>query len=836
MDYQGKTYPHIRMSGFGWALLAGLWLGMAACTSSGDPGARDTGDMTGEGQTGGGLEVDDEDIIAALECAAPSEANFIVHGTLPLPRGLWRPDSDNRSPFALVGSDNRTIVTQCDVVSLYPNPADGVAVVEISAMVQQPLPPPAGTSLIFPVAWMPFKEGEMAFDADLRAMLGTTGSLRLVTHDVFGHTYEADLFEKVVSNAMQAPKTRSGQVAHGYRTHEVLLPTAAVSGAEGTMPHMMGVHSYVTVYHKQGFFSLDLHIHNGMDGLDKSSTDDDALQEIYFDQLDLVLPSGWSASTLQDSPSQGLPNLQSDGTHLPLIDSLSDGKLHVMPSQSRLVRRLVVYRDQDRDAALSSLGQETLAFCLPGLTPTGKQRWSWWNRGTARYLGQTRALPDLSFLGLNNLRGQLESEYALRSSQVASGSAGNYPLKSPALGWAQPWGVSYGGMSGGDEINIFDGLRTAATASQKGYALALLAARCYFDRQPTSLFDANGEPTSVEDILLPTGTDERYANGTFYIQPSSSSDPFGFNEAPTFQTTAVQAAGLTPAYEETLTSWMPIDIQHYIRFTRNLKILAWLGNDALAKDQLLAAAEIFRLGFHEHTNSSSGYVQGTGLRSRMDYVVDFPGQGVDFQRSEGWGTDTAVCAYALGDSSTRSRLYPWFEIIAETIEAGQSTCSGNIMATYIGKTLDGQAYIRMVGHSSYADNALQGMRNSVFQGRDPELAERLANMIVKNAYAQISPGFWDPETDQPYGYVGVGPVGMARDYCNDIPDWARSTYSKTSYYSSLAYAYEYSGDSIFLFRASQMLGGGDLLTLLQEQGEYQLELSAGMLAMLQAGM
>ncbi|HIF42099.1 MAG TPA: hypothetical protein EYQ74_13530 [Planctomycetes bacterium] len=809
---------------------------MTACTTSGDSGAGDTGSTTGEGQTGGGLEVDDDDIIAALECAAPSEANFVVHGTLPVPRGLWRPNTDTRSPFALVGADNRTLVTQCDVVSLYPNPADGAAVVEISAMVQQPVPPPAGTTLSFPVAWMPFNEGAMAFDAGLRTMLGTAGSLRLVTHDVFGHTYEADLFEDVVSSGMQSAEVRSGQLVNGYRTHEVLLPKTAASGPEGTMPHMMGVHSYITVYHKEGFFSLDLHVHNGMDGLDKSSSADDALQEIYFDQLDLVLPSGWSASTLQDSPSQGLPSAQSDGTHLPLIESQSDGSLHVMPSQSRLVRRLVVYRDQDRAAALCALGQETLAFCVPGQTPNGSQRWSWWNRGTARYFGQARALPDLSFLGLNNLRGQLESEHALRSAQVASGSSGNYPLKSAAIGWAQPWGVAYGGMSGGDEINIFDGLRTAATASQKGYALALLTSRCYFDRQPTSLFDANGDPTGVEDILLPTGAGDRFANGTFYIQPSSSSDPYGFNDAPTFQTTAVQAAGLTPAYEEALTSWMPIDIQHYIRFTRNLKILAWLGNDALAKDQLLAAAEIFRLGFHEHTNSSGGYVQGTGLRSRMDYVVDFPGQGVDFQRSEGWGTDVAVCAYALGDAATRARLYPWFEIIAETIEAGQSTCTGNIMATYIGKTLGGQAYIRMVGHSSYADNALQGMRNSVFQGRDPGLAQRLANMIVNNAYAQISPGFWDPDTDQPYGYVGVGPVGIAREYCNDIPDWAKSTYSKTSYYSSLAYAYEYSGDSIFLFRASQMLGGGDLLTLLQDQGEYQLELSAGMLAVLQAGL
>ena len=149
---------------------------------------------------------------------------------------------------------------------------------------------------------------------------------------------------------------------------------------------------------------------------------------------------------------------------------------------------------------------------------------------------------------------------------------------------------------------------------------------------------------------------------------------------------------------------------------------------------------------------------------------------------------------------------------------------------------DGQAYIRMVGHSSYADNALQGMRNSVFLGRDRDLAQRLADMILNNAYAQISTGFWDPVANQPYAWVGVGLVGTAGEFCNEIPEWAKSPYTKPSYYSSLAYAYEYSGDSIFLFRAAQMLGGGDLLTLLREQGEYQLELSAGMLAVLQAGL
>ncbi len=808
-----------------WTLLA-----LAACTG---PQGDGQGGSTSDGQNGGGDDVKEGDLVAVLQCEAPAVSSFLLHGTVPLPRGVWDPRQSTKTPLRVVDENQRTYITQCEPVSLYPSPTDGVAVAEVTAHVQVPAGTSVGTPLSFPVAWMPFDEGTMTIQEDVRDLLGTPGSLRLVTHDVFGHTYETDLFEAVIDDQTPDHKTRTGQVVNGYRTHGVMLPTSPEGGSQGTLPHMMGVHAYVTTYHKQGFFSLDLHVHNGMDGLDKTTGDDDALLEVYFDQLDLVLPEQWQARTFQSSPSEGMPTIASDGRHLPLIAAQSDGSLHFMPRQSRFVRRLVVFRDQDRDAALAHLNHQTLGFCTEGTRADGTPLWSWWNPATARFLGQAKRLPDLSFLGLDNLRSQLVTEYTNRSAQVASGSSANYPLSSPALGWAQPWGVAYGGMTGGDEINIFDGLRTTATACQAGYALSLLTARCYMDRQPTALFDLQGRPTQVEDILVQTGSGEPYANGTFYITPSSSADPYGFNDAPTYQTTAVKAAGLEPAYADNLDSWMPIDVQHYIRYTRNLKTLSFVGNDPLAKDQLIAAAEIFRLGFHEYRNSANGYTQGTGLRTKMDYVVSYPGQGVDFQRSEGWGTDVGVCAYALGDAELRTRLYPWFERIAQTVRAGQSTCTGNIMATYIGKTLGGKAYIRMVGHSSYGDNALQGMRNSVFEGRDDSLTEQLEQMIVGNAYAQVSTGFWDNDNDQPYAYVGVGEVGQLGEYCHNIPEWAQSSYSKQSYYSSLAYAYEYTQDPLFLFRAAQMLGGGNLLSLLQAQGEYQLELSAGMLAMLQ---
>ncbi|MEE8468370.1 MAG: hypothetical protein V3T22_07945 [Planctomycetota bacterium] len=505
-----------------------------------------------------------------------------------------------------------------------------------------------------------------------------------------------------------------------------------------------------------------------------------------------------------------------------------------MPRQGRLVRRLVVYREGSRRAALAAARQEGLAFCVDGAAPGGERLWSWWNAATAGYFPQRHRLPDLSFVGLAGMRAGLEQELSLRSAQVATGSPGSYPLQSPALGWAQPWGVPYGGMTGGDEINIVDGLRTAAAASRAGYRLAQLRARTYADRQPTALYSLRGEPTTYEDLLVLEGQGAPYVNGTFYIVPSASSDPFGFEEAPTFQLEAVEVLGLEPPYQAALEHWMPIDIQHYVRHSRNWKILAWLGNDMLARDQLTAAAEIFRLGYHAYANSAYGYVQGGGLRSTIEHVAEFPGQGLDFQRGEGWGIDTAVAAYALGAQELRARFYGWFESIAQVVVEGQSDCTGNLMATKVGKMLDGEVYVRLVGHSSYADNALAGMRESVFRGQDDGRAQKLAEALVGNARAQCSPGFWSAEHGAPWTWVGVGAVDEVGDWCDDIPEWARAeTTNGVGYASSFATAFELSGDVEFLFRAAQMLGGGDLLGLLEARGLDRIETTAALLALAQ---
>ncbi len=45
---------------------------------------------------------------------------------------------------------------------------------------------------------------------------------------------------------------------------------------------MFGVHSYASAWRGKNFISLDLHVHNGLDGFDSSDERYDALQSLHF--------------------------------------------------------------------------------------------------------------------------------------------------------------------------------------------------------------------------------------------------------------------------------------------------------------------------------------------------------------------------------------------------------------------------------------------------------------------------------------------------------------------------------------------------------------------------
>jgi hypothetical protein len=367
------------------------------------------------------------------------------------------------------------------------------------------------------------------------------------------------------------------------------------------------------------------------------------------------------------------------------------------------------------------------------MAPTGQANLSWWNDLSARYFPQHHRLPRLDHVGLADMRSDLSGDFEFYAEHVKNGTMPGYPIVTPALGWAQPWGVKYGGMTGGDEVVFYDGLEVASSGSQECYKLAQLVSRMYVDRERTALYNADGEPTDVDDWLIHSDGKDYMPMDFFLLPIIPDQDIFGFSEAPTFQTEAVIAQGKVPTYQEELLSYMAIDFQHYIRYTHAHKVLAWLGNDAIAKLEISMAASCFHLGFHQYWVNWFGHVTQSALVSSISYVDDHPGWGVGFGRGQGWGTDAAVAAYAFADDHQREMYYPWFEAIVDMLEKAQADCSGIIQATPSFK------YVYRVMQSfevSIIENMLYGLRTTVFEGRDAARAEQVAQILEKSFQAQ----------------------------------------------------------------------------------------------------
>ena len=811
-----------RLGALGLALLA-------ACSAGGDSGApgAEEGMLGGAAGAAGGSR-----IIAELELVAPPQEHFLLHGTLPLPPGVVN-DGDLLTQLQVLRPGGAPAPTQVEIVSRYPNSRrDGADVVEITAFVDREVAPGERTS--YRVRVRPHRPGEFGTRHPVRSFFASPSSLVLTTHDVFGNRYKSDLLRDVRTQNGRAELLQDGELVREWKTHTVLQPSEVVEGAHGTLPHMMGVHAFVKQFSGEEFFTVDLRVHNGMAGRDTENPLDDALDDIYFDELTLRVPAGWQIISAFQDTALGEQNTEDGWSTVDLIDAQPSGAMHVMRRQGQLLRRLVIARQGAEARARAMLTCQNLAFARAGVSPEGEDYWSWWNPLTARYFPQNHRLPSFAHLDAAPLREGMRTQLAEYMGYLANGNGNNFPLVSPASGYARPWGAHYGGMTGGVEIDLFGGQLLAALASREGYRMEQLTARMYLDREPICLYELDGEPTKVEDWLR-EGNHGKYFPGLFNLQPLlPGNDPFGFGNAPTFQTEAVVAMGKVPDYQTELMAYKAIDCQHWTRYTRHLKVLAWLGNDSLAKSELRMAAEVYRLSYHEFLNSGTGIAQSWGLRYAIDSVAEHPGQGLGFGRAAGWGLDVSAAAYALADNGFRRRFYGMFSLVAQLVEDGQSDCGGYLQAQPHHSN-DGLYRIRQNYEAAICEHALRGVAESVFRGANDNRAEQIDQVMVEQAYGTISDAFWDSEHGGPHGTVAVGPHDADQPpYCGVATAvWASPELDHKYYWNSLAYAYEYTGDDAFLVKAAEMADTGNLFNYLQGNATGDVANRGVLLALMQ---
>jgi hypothetical protein len=518
---------------------------------------------------------------------------------------------------------------------------------------------------------------------------------------------------------------------------------------------------------------------------------------------------------------------------------MGGGKMHMMPSYSSFHRRLALTTFGNEVQARSIVDEEWLGFCRRGASPTGGELYSWWNHQTPAYFPQRHRLPELDFLGANQVRNKMVQAFNGSNNVLTSGNGtGNYPYDNSVLGWSHPWGVKYGGMTGGSEIYMYDGFLVAESGERRGYKHYQHAHRMYVSRQADKLYDKDGEPTCVEDWLI-NGSQGKYVHMNFYQTLLGGPDPFGVSVSPNYQRAWVSTYGMQPGYESLLTQFGPIDFQHYTRYTRAPKTLAWLGNDMLAKDDLKAAAEIFRLSYHQYETSPGGAVIGSGYLSDKNAVEGKPGTGFWFGRGESWGLDCALAAYSTGDDAYRAATRPWFQQVADTISQGQSACNGVIQSNVNNKWLGGQFRARQSIEQAITENMIYGMVASVFQGADPGRTAALDYTLGKSTQAMIGPMCWSNGANGgvgPHSHMAVAPLASNQSpYCGSLPQGGYGNgIDKYQVWSSFAYGLEKTGNSSFLTKASAMAGGsGTLWNQMVGMGFNNLENRLALLADLQ---
>lgn len=767
--------------------------------------------------------------VARVELVPPRALEFIVRATIPVPRDTY-PRLDGLSPFSVRDVDGTLRPAQTEIVSRYPHDRHGADVVEIAARVHRPESAGLQDPVQYDVVFDPHASTPLHVGGDVNDLLRDESSIRLIARDVFDNVYVlAPLRSDLPSRVM-----RAGALVREHRSHGSLMPVSPHGGADATLPHFLGVHTYVRVFDREPILELDLRIHNGHSGLSTANTDD-PLGTVYFKSLDLELPKGWLVRDAD--PDSGAGRAVRVGNHVvyPLIAPLSNGSLHVMRRQSQTTRRLVVYQNRDEGLACDYVRDANLAYARRGRNVEGEELFSWWNAATARYFPQRRRIPDLRHIPSATLRTELELRANKLSATLRTGIAPGYPILAGGLGWAHPYGVDSGGMAGGDGIVMYDGLRALEAATNAGWRALAIEHRMYTDRHPAALYNLDGEPSDYLQWTIDDWSGRWLPIWCFVTPILYAADPFGFTTAPTFQVDAVRAQHLEPAYEATLATYEPIDFEHYVRYTSTAKALVWIGNDSLAKDAIFLAAALFRMSYNELPNSQYGHYIPTGLGADENYVAAHPGIGFTFGRLESWGADSVAAAYSFADPVWRGRVRLWFGRIVDLVDRGQSQCSGIIQALKYEQLFLGQYRARQSIEQAITENMLVSVRESVMRDDDPVRMAKIDAILTKSLRAMVTYPSWSDQHHAPWQKLAVGDGDFTHPpFCDATPaNGFADAGDAYQCWSSFAYAYDITHDAFFLQRASEMAGGGPLLAALKAQGLENLENRAALLALMQ---
>jgi hypothetical protein len=374
--------------------------------------------------------------------------------------------------------------------------------------------------------------------------------------------------------------------------------------------------------------------------------------------------------------------------------------------------------------------------------------WSWWNPQTTRYFPQRTPLALWSTyrrngqVGLAALEARIGAELHRLRTLLSSGEEQPGSMSGPLMGWAHPLGVSIQGMTGGSGIEPIVGQRVVAAADARGVEALMLKHRMHACRQPDAQWNRQGQPVGPE---LWRGEKNRVPfdfRTNANMVPRSFKLPARGGPPASDQVQAVYEAGLRPPYDrgtpaksdgripgqnDALLAWWPHDGQHMVRYTSAPKALVWLANDALARDSLLHAAELFHLAFHGGRHAVESWSPGATLRVYEGLVHKHPGHGLPIGRDQAWGMDAACAAYSCATPAWREAHRGWLVRIAQLLLDGAMS-SGIVQRQVNPKVLGARHASSQTFETHFLLHAERCLIESVLEGVDPERATALLQL------------------------------------------------------------------------------------------------------------
>jgi len=728
--------------------------------------------------------------VARLELAAPRTDAFLLRACLPIERGVF-PRADGRSPFLvrMPGDTGELTRAQVEVVSRYPNgDADVVEIIApatIDEAVRKGARVTCGVYLDdggeeAPVATTPVS-------VRVAALLDPTarGRVAVRTHDVFGNTYIAELVGNPGGYGQGSIRAgKQGPFLSEQRAYATLEP-APNQGKEGApLPHLMGVHAYWTKTAIDDVVLMSMRVHNGAVAGNRAASSLEApLGIVYWTNLELVTPKEWIVVPEIADPFFGPSRVEGDVRITSIVRGNADGSLHMMGPQAQFERRFALAPLGQEAAAKSRLAFEGWAF-----PARDDQLWSWSNTKTARYFPQRTVLATIDFLkragktGKAAARAQDAATLSDQKKALETGTAFGWYVLSPVMGWAHPWFTQEQGGVGGEGIATIEGHYVAQGASQDGLASLSLGHRMNVCRQPEATYDAQGEIVGYHRWLSQDGVipfDYR-TNGGVVIPEFRL--PMRWGAPASEQVRTVVARGLRPSYDKgnpfdkegsvphdgALLSWWPHDDQHLVRYTRSTKALTWLANDAMAKDDLMLSAELFRLVFHESPHVAVDWSAGVTLAIYAELARRSPHGGLPVGREHAWGIDAMCAAYSVASPEWRARQKSWFGHVTQLLDDG--AMPSGLVQRFVNERLlgDNRYCVAQTFECLFLVHALRCMDASVYEGVDEARTAQLAGLAEKaGEYLFFGPPWqriqadWQPDPAHPTLYFQGPRQGIA---------------------------------------------------------------------------